>query len=330
MGLKPDNRRVQPRHAFALEVAVRGPKGIVCGRCQELTPEGLFLEIPEIYPERTDVDVKFLLPGDASPIVCAGRVASVQRSKHARNFYWMWIQFLDLRVEYVARLRQFLGTPASAPEPTPPAPSRPEHRRPGPRAKAAEQQRRVAHAAKAAKVRARTEPALPVRRGGDRGLGGGRPVRLGSPPKRAAPAAPAGKGAADPTTTSAAQARTAPASARTAPSVERMDAFVIRFGSVREFATTYAENISKGGVFLRTNNPDPEQTPVMLILQLPDGGPRVYVEGMVVWVRAQPTPGMGIQFGKLSDAACEAIEAFLLKVQQTKPLTLNMWKMSKT
>lgn len=332
---RPASRRAQPRFAFALEVAVRGPKGIVQGRCQEVNTEGLFLEIPEVYPERTVVDVKFVLPGDSTPILSAGKVASVQRAAQTRNFFWMWIQFEDLRAEYRERLLRFVGLHES---PVPAAEAPVARARPLDAAGAASSlDRRERHADRAAQVRARTEPALQQHA----------PAPAAGASRSALPSAgipvtqrflrPPVPAPARPTRAARAQAQAqAPAlrsraghpPERGEPSVEPIDAFVIRFGSARQFVTTYVENISKGGVFLRSSAPLAEQSPVVLVLHLPDGGGRVYVEGKVVWVRKHPTEGMGIQFGTLDALARDAIDAYLAKLEQTNPLTLNMWKMS--
>src|SRR3954469_19128898 len=75
------------------------------------------------------------------------------------------------------------------------------------------------------------------------------------------------------------------------------------------FLFAYITDISAMGIFVRTNNPEPEGTKLNLCFRLPNdlGGELLEVEGEVIWVN-QPRPndsdgrqpGMGVQFVDLT------------------------------
>ncbi len=70
------------------------------------------------------------------------------------------------------------------------------------------------------------------------------------------------------------------------------------------FLFAYITDISAMGIFVRTNNPEPEGTRLNLCFRVPDelGGQLVEIEGEVIWINPfrpnEPSrqPGMGIQF----------------------------------
>ena len=74
------------------------------------------------------------------------------------------------------------------------------------------------------------------------------------------------------------------------------------------FLFAYITDISAMGIFVRTNNPEPEGTRLNLCFRVPQelGGHLVEVEGEVIWINPfrpnEPTrqPGMGIQFVDLT------------------------------
>lgn len=80
------------------------------------------------------------------------------------------------------------------------------------------------------------------------------------------------------------------------------------------FLFEYSKNISKGGIFIETRTPLP--VGVVLTIRFPiPGHEEVEVEGEVVWVNpfregeANPNPGMGIQWKKLSARQHEAVQS---------------------
>jgi uncharacterized protein (TIGR02266 family) len=73
--------------------------------------------------------------------------------------------------------------------------------------------------------------------------------------------------------------------------------------SARDFLVAYSENISRGGIFIATDNPPALREVVELSIQLPDGKPPVTTKAEVVHSltleRARSTgrvAGAGLQF----------------------------------
>ena len=77
----------------------------------------------------------------------------------------------------------------------------------------------------------------------------------------------------------------------------------VGWSSAREFLVAYSENISRGGIFVATQNPPPLREIVELLLELPDGKPAARTHAEVVQCvtaeQAQATgrtAGAGLQF----------------------------------
>ncbi len=88
----------------------------------------------------------------------------------------------------------------------------------------------------------------------------------------------------------------------------------VRFRSATEFVQEHALNLSRGGIFIRTEDPPAVDTLVEVELQLPDDGPPVSSAGLVV--HRQPpglskVAGVGVQFVDASDAFRERIDAYM-------------------
>jgi Tfp pilus assembly protein PilZ len=79
------------------------------------------------------------------------------------------------------------------------------------------------------------------------------------------------------------------------------------------FSSDYIENLSLGGAFIRTAEPHPEMTEVVLALTLPDGF-RLEARATVVHVAAN---GMGVQF-QLSDEVERLLEQALVRISAPK------------
>jgi uncharacterized protein (TIGR02266 family) len=85
-----------------------------------------------------------------------------------------------------------------------------------------------------------------------------------------------------------------------------------------DLVIAYSKNLSKGGVFVRTDKLLPVDSRVRLLLELPDGGGEFSIDCRVAYVveaaapgaKAAP-PGMGIQFLNPNDAARARVEAFI-------------------
>lgn len=100
--------------------------------------------------------------------------------------------------------------------------------------------------------------------------------------------------------------------------------FKIRFSDPLEFLTQFADNISRGGLFIDTLDPPELERSVALVLQLPDGGSPISAAALVVHrmtmeeaARDGQTPGCGVQFLDTSDGFHERIDAYLEKLANT-------------
>jgi len=88
----------------------------------------------------------------------------------------------------------------------------------------------------------------------------------------------------------------------------------VRFRSANEFVREHALNLSRGGVFIRSEDPPPLDTVVEVELQLPDSGVPVTSSGIVVHRQAPGSskePGVGVQFVDASDSFRERIDRYL-------------------
>lgn len=80
----------------------------------------------------------------------------------------------------------------------------------------------------------------------------------------------------------------------------------IRVGDSGESFEGQALNLSRGGVFIRSDGPLPKGTSISLEMKLVPIGKVAYVEAVVVWTRPKmPDPnfpaGMGVKFVEISD-----------------------------
>jgi molecular chaperone DnaK len=89
----------------------------------------------------------------------------------------------------------------------------------------------------------------------------------------------------------------------------------LSYGTLDEFVDRFAVNLSRGGVFIRTREPEPIGTSVALELRLHGGETVLRTKGVVRWIQtesatAQPptAPGMGIQFTELDAEARALVE----------------------
>jgi uncharacterized protein (TIGR02266 family) len=93
---------------------------------------------------------------------------------------------------------------------------------------------------------------------------------------------------------------------RREPRVEAKLAIRLAYGTLDEFVERYALNVSRGGIFVRTRDPQPPGTAVSLDLQLATGEKVVRGRGLVAWTTPPSAPGephrdpgMGIRFTDL-------------------------------
>ena len=84
-----------------------------------------------------------------------------------------------------------------------------------------------------------------------------------------------------------------------------------------QFIERYAVDVSQGGIFIRTKDPQPVGTQMKFEFQLRDGAPLIGGEGTVVWIRepdpSRPAvaPGMGVRFDRLAEGSPVVLERIL-------------------
>jgi uncharacterized protein (TIGR02266 family) len=100
--------------------------------------------------------------------------------------------------------------------------------------------------------------------------------------------------------------------------------FKVRFNDALEFIEQYADNISRGGVFIETLDPPELERSVSVVLELPDGGAPISAAALVVHrvtfeeaSRYGERAGCGVQFLDTSDGFHERIEEYLAKLANT-------------
>ena len=92
---------------------------------------------------------------------------------------------------------------------------------------------------------------------------------------------------------------------------------LIKYRSADAFFTDYIQNISRGGIFVPTHDPLPQDTHLEVTFALPDCDCLITTRGTVIHsVRQESnshagTSGMGIQFRALSEAGQQLIDAYI-------------------
>ncbi len=95
----------------------------------------------------------------------------------------------------------------------------------------------------------------------------------------------------------------------------------VDYRDVDKFFTDFAENLSKGGMFISTPRPLKPGTSIVLEFSLPDSSIKVKTRGEVIWVRSKPKSpkekrGMGIKFQELAPKDKEKIDKLILRLKQ--------------
>src|SRR5512133_3233764 len=87
------------------------------------------------------------------------------------------------------------------------------------------------------------------------------------------------------------------------------------YGSVDDFIERYALNLSRGGMFVRTLDPSPPGTEVLIDVSLATGDHVIRGKGIVRWTsppsapgEATRQPGMGIKFTDLTPDSRALVE----------------------
>jgi uncharacterized protein (TIGR02266 family) len=98
----------------------------------------------------------------------------------------------------------------------------------------------------------------------------------------------------------------------------------LEFTEETQFFTGLTQDISEGGVFIATYQLFAIGSRLELSFELPDGT-RVHTWGRVRWIREESAggcrPGMGVEFGELSEAVLRAITQFC---EQRPPLYMEL------
>ena len=88
-----------------------------------------------------------------------------------------------------------------------------------------------------------------------------------------------------------------------------------KFATIDEFKSRFANDLSLGGMFIRTDEPEPMGTVIFLEFDLQDGSKILTGYGKVVRVnpKDQPgfDPGMGIEFLKFDEESLQRIRALV-------------------
>jgi len=88
----------------------------------------------------------------------------------------------------------------------------------------------------------------------------------------------------------------------------------VRFRTARDFVLEHASNISRGGIFIQTDDPPPMDAVVQVEIQLPDEPAPVTTNGVVVHRQLAvggKIPGAGVQFVDGSDGFRERIDRYM-------------------
>ncbi len=89
----------------------------------------------------------------------------------------------------------------------------------------------------------------------------------------------------------------------------------VRYRTIEDFTAAYSRNISGGGLFIRTSQPQPLNQKVQLRFSLPDVDRRFEIAGMVVWSNSSPRSsfpvGMGIKFLEVAPEDVQLIGEFV-------------------
>lgn len=99
----------------------------------------------------------------------------------------------------------------------------------------------------------------------------------------------------------------------------RADAEVeVRYRTVQEFLTAYSRNISGGGLFIRTPQPQALNQKVLVRFTLPGLEHHFDVVGVVVWSNTSPRSsfpaGMGVKFLEIAPGDVKLITDFVKSV----------------
>ncbi len=95
----------------------------------------------------------------------------------------------------------------------------------------------------------------------------------------------------------------------------------VDYRDIDTFFTSFAENLSEGGMFISTNRPLSPGTTLFLEFLLPDSSLKIKTRGEVMWSRKDPKShvekrGMGIRFEELSREDRAKINTMIQRMKQ--------------
>ena len=88
----------------------------------------------------------------------------------------------------------------------------------------------------------------------------------------------------------------------------------VRFRTASDFVLEHATNISRGGIYIQTDDPPPLDSTVQVELQLPDDPTPILTNGIIVHRQLAvggKAPGAGVQFVDASDGFRERIDRYM-------------------
>jgi len=99
---------------------------------------------------------------------------------------------------------------------------------------------------------------------------------------------------------------------------------LVAYRTVDGFITDWAVNISRGGLFINSRDPQPVGSTVRLIISLPDTAFPFDLSGKVVRVNefdnpSNQVPGMAIEFTDIDDEKRARIERFVERLRKELP-----------
>ena len=90
------------------------------------------------------------------------------------------------------------------------------------------------------------------------------------------------------------------------------------------FVSSKIMNISRTGLLLKTRNPPPKNTPLVIEFMLPAGQEPVHASGSVVWISPQASQGnatmpvgVGIRFEEIHRSDLKKIEDFISQAEKS-------------
>ncbi|RKG75875.1 PilZ domain-containing protein [Corallococcus terminator] len=111
-----------------------------------------------------------------------------------------------------------------------------------------------------------------------------------------------------------------------APRAHRIDhELPVAYRTVAGFVTDWAVNLSRGGLYINTQQPLPVGTVVRILVSLPGANFPVDLAGKVTRTNAQgaepggEVPGMAVEFVDVDDDKRSRIEAFVERLREALP-----------